>query len=128
MVIVIRADFLQQFVVSTEEVNVDADDFERFGAEPGNVALGLFLEAHPGCVVAAKGCPLAPVSLLVLYSAVKGLGIFRDVQSFLMADLEVDNLGRWHQAHRHIPKACGVMAEVDTECAIAMVNNLASDE
>lgn len=128
MVIVVRADFLQQFVVSTEEVNVDADDFKGLGAEPGNVALRLFLETHSACVMAAKGCPLAAVGLLVLHSAVKRLGVFGDVQGFLLADLKVDNLGGWHQAHRHIAKACGVVTEVDAECAIAMVDNLARDE
>lgn len=99
MVIVVRADFLQQFVVSTEEVNIDADDFKGLGAEPGDVALRLFLVTHPACVMAAKGCPLAPVGLLVLHSAVEGLGVFRDVQSILLAELKVNNLGGWHQAH-----------------------------
>lgn len=129
MVIVVWADLLQQFVVSTEEVNVDADDFKGLGAEPGDVALRLLPKALPGRrVVVAKGCPLAPVGLLVLHSAVKGLCVFGDIQSFLLADLKVDNLGGWHQAHRHIAKACGVVAEVDTKCAVAMVNNLARDE
>lgn len=99
VVIVVWADFLEQFVVSTEEVNVDADDFKGLGAEPGDVALRLLLEAHPGGVMVAEGCPLAPVGLLVLHSAVEGLGVFRHVQSFLLADLKVDNLGGWHEAH-----------------------------
>lgn len=128
MVIVVRADFLQQFVVSAEEVNVDADDFKGLGAEPGDVALRHFLEAHPACVVVAKGCPLVPVGLLVLHSAVEGLGVFGDVQGFLLADLKVDNLGRRHQAHRHVAETCGVVTEVDAERAIAVVNNLARDE
>lgn len=128
MVVVVWADFLQQFVVGAEEVNVDADDFKGLGAEPGDVALRLFLVTHPACVMAAKGCPLAPVGLLVLHSAVERLGVFGDFQSFLLADLKVDNLGGRHQAHRHVAQTCGVVTEVDTECAIAVVNNLAFDE
>lgn len=128
MVIVVRADFLQQFVVSTEEVDVDADDFKGLGAEPGDVALRLFLEAHPARVMVAKGRPLAPIGLLVLHSAVERLAVFGNVQSFLLADLKVDNLGGWDQAHGHVAKACGVVAEVDAERAVAMVNNLACDE
>lgn len=34
MVVVVRTDFLHQFVVQAVEVNIDADDFKRFGAEP----------------------------------------------------------------------------------------------
>lgn len=128
VVIVVRTDFLQQFVVSTEEVNVDADDFKGLGAEPGDVALRLFLEAHPAGVVGAKRRPLAPVGLLVLHPAVERLGVFMDVQSFLLGDLEVHNLGGGHQAHRDVAEACGVVTEVDAERAIAVVDDLARDE
>lgn len=92
------------------------------------MALRLFLEAHPACIMGAKGCPLAPVGLLVLHSAIEGLGVFGDLQSFLLTDLKVDDLGGRHQAHRYIAKACGVVTEVDAECAVAMVNDLACDE
>lgn len=45
VVVVVWAHFLHQFVVSAVERNEDADNFERFGAEPGDVALGLLLVA-----------------------------------------------------------------------------------
>lgn len=45
MVVVVWAHLLHQLVVSAVEGDEDADDFEGFGAQPGHVALGLFLRA-----------------------------------------------------------------------------------
>ena len=54
MVVVVRADLLDQAVVRTIEGNVDTDDLERLGANPGHVALNLLLKAGLGRVVVAQ--------------------------------------------------------------------------
>lgn len=54
MVVVVRANLLDQTVVRTVEGNVDTDDLERLGANPGHVALNLLLEAGLGWVVVAQ--------------------------------------------------------------------------
>lgn len=73
MVIVVRAHFLHQFVVGAVEGNEDADDFERFGAEPGDMALGLLLVAGLGWIKVAECILGTLLHLLVLYTAVEGL-------------------------------------------------------
>lgn len=73
MVVIVRAHFLHQFVVGTVEGNEDANDFERFGAEPGDMALGLLLVAGLGWVEVAERVLGALLHLLVLYTAVEGL-------------------------------------------------------
>lgn len=45
MVVVVRTDFLHQFVVQAVEVYIDTDDFERFGTEPRDMTVGLVLVA-----------------------------------------------------------------------------------
>lgn len=73
VVVVVRAHFLDQFVVGAVEGNEDADDFERFGAKPGNMALGLLLVTGLGRVEVAE-CVLGTLlHLFVLNSAVEGL-------------------------------------------------------
>lgn len=73
VVVIVRTHFLDQFVVGAVEGNEDADDFERFGAEPGDMALGLLLVAGLGRVEVAE-CVLGTLlHLLVLYAAVEGL-------------------------------------------------------
>ncbi len=73
VVVVVRANFLHQFVVGAVEGDKDADDFERFGAEPGDVALGLLLVAGLGGIKVAKRVLGALLHLLVLYTTVEGL-------------------------------------------------------
>lgn len=73
MVVVVRTHFLHQFVVGAVERNEDADNFERFGAEPGDVALGLLLVAGLGRVEVAKRVLGTLLHLLVLDAAVEGL-------------------------------------------------------
>lgn len=73
VVVVVRAHFLHQFVISAVERNEDADNFERFGAEPGDVALGLLLVAGLGWVEVAKCVLGALLHLLILNAAVEGL-------------------------------------------------------
>lgn len=73
VVVVVRAHFLHQFVVGAVEGNEDADDFERFGAEPGNVALGLLLVAGLGWVEVAERVLGTFLHLLVFNTTVEGL-------------------------------------------------------
>lgn len=73
VVVVVRADFLHQFIVSAVEGNENADDFERFGAEPGDVALGLLLVACLGWVEVTECVLSTLLHLLVFYAAVEGL-------------------------------------------------------
>ena len=73
MVVVVWAHFLHQFVVGAVEGNEDADDFERFGAEPGNMALGLLLVAGLGWVEIAECVFGTFLHLLILNTAVEGL-------------------------------------------------------
>lgn len=75
MVVVVRANLLDQAVVRTVEGNVDTDDLERLGANPGHMALNLFLEAGLGRVVVAQRGALAAVHLLIVHAAVEDLGV-----------------------------------------------------
>lgn len=45
MVVVIRTDLLHQFVIYAVKSDVDADNFEGLGAQPGDMALSLLLVA-----------------------------------------------------------------------------------
>lgn len=73
VVVVVWAHFLHQFIVGAVEGNEDADDFEWFGAKPGDMALGLLLVACLGWVKVAE-CVLGTfLHFLILYTAVEGL-------------------------------------------------------
>lgn len=73
MVVVVWAHFLHQFVVGAVERNKDADDFEGFGAEPGDVALGLLLVARLGRVKVAQRVLGPFLHLLIFNTAVERL-------------------------------------------------------
>lgn len=45
MVIIIRTDFLHQFIVDAVKGDVDAYDLKRFGAQPRDMTLRLLLVA-----------------------------------------------------------------------------------
>lgn len=128
MVVVVWADLLYELVVCTEEVNVDADDLEGLGAKPGNMALGLLLEAYPVREVAANRRPLAAVRLLVFHPTIEGLIVFRYLYGFLLSDLKIDSLGGRDQTDGHITQAGGIVAEIYAEGSVAVVNNLPSNE
>lgn len=127
VVVVVRTHLLHQFIVYTVKGYIDAYDFERFGAQPGDVALRLLLVAHLGRVEAAQRSLLVAVSLLVLNAAVERFGVF-GLQRRLLGNLELHHLGGWHQADRHVPQARGVVAEVNAKGAVAVVHNLSRDE
>lgn len=128
MVVVVWADFLHQFIVGAVEGNEDADDFEGFGAEPGDMALSLLLVAGLGWVEVAECVPCSLLYLLILYTAVKGLGVLGVDDRLLCRHIELHYLGGRDQADRHIPLARGVVAEVDTESAITMIHNLTGNQ
>lgn len=73
VVVVVWAHFLHQFVVSAVEGNEDADNFKRFGAQPGDVALSLLLVAGLRWVKVAEGVLGTFLDLLILYAAIEGL-------------------------------------------------------
>lgn len=118
--VVVRTHFLNQLVIDAKEGNENADHFERFGAEPGSVGLGVLCEAGLGRVIQAGFGFLGPVGFLVLHTAVKGLCLFRvdgglvglldqDVllgeHLLLLEDLKLHHFGRRHDADGHIAQA-----------------------
>lgn len=127
MVIVVGAYLLHQFIVNTVKGYIDAYDFEGFGAQPGHVALRLFLIAHLGGVEAAQGSLLVAIRLLVLDATVEGFGVF-GLQRGLLGDLKLHHLGGRHQADRHVPQPRGVVAEVDAKRAVPVVHDLPRDQ
>lgn len=128
VVVVVRAYFLHQFVVGAVEGNEDADDFKRFGAKPGDMALGLLLVAGLGWVIVAEGVLGTFLYLLILYTAIEGFRVLGIYDGLLRCYIKLYYLSGRDQADRHIALACGVVAEVDTEGAIAVVHNLTSDK
>lgn len=120
MEVVVRTHFLNQLVIDAKEGNENADHFERFGAEPGSVGLGVLREAGLGRVIQAGFRFLGPVGFLVLHAAVKGLCLSRvdgglvglldqdvllGVHLLLLEDLKLHHFGRWHDADGHIAQA-----------------------
>lgn len=139
--VVVRTHFLNQLVIDAKEGDENADHFERFGAEPGSVGLGVLCEAGLGRIVQAGFGFLGPVSFLVLHAAVKGLCVFgvdgglvglmdQDILLgvhlllLLLEDLELHHFGWWHDADRHIAQAGRVVSEVNSERSIDVVHNL----
>lgn len=76
VVVVVRTNLLNQFVVHAVEGYIYAYHFERFGAQPGNMALRLLLIAHFGRVKIAQSSLLVPVRFLILDAAVEGFRVF----------------------------------------------------
>lgn len=127
MVVVVRTYLLHQFIVYTVKGYIDAYDFKGFRAQPGHVALRLLLIAHLGWVEVAQRSLLVAVRLLVLDATVERFGFF-GLQRGLLGDLKLHHLGGRHQAHRHVPQARGVVAEVNAKGAVPVVHNLPRDE
>lgn len=94
VVVVVRAHFLHQFVVGAVEGNEDADDFERFGAEPGDMALSLLLVAGLGWVKVAERVLGTLLHLLIFYAAVKGLRVLGIDNGLLRCHIKLHYLGR----------------------------------
>lgn len=75
VVVVVGTNLLNQFVVHAVEGYIDAYHFERFGAQPGHVALRLLLVAHFGRVKIAQSSLLVAVRFLVLNATVEGFRV-----------------------------------------------------
>lgn len=97
MVVVVRADLLHQAVVRTVEGNIDTDDLERLGANPGHVALDLLLETGLGWVIVAQRGAFLAIHLLIVYAAVEDLGVL-GVDHTLALQVKLYCLDRWYQA------------------------------
>lgn len=91
------------------------------------MALRLLLIAHLGWIKAAQGSLLVAIRLLIFNATVERFGVF-GLHCGLLGDLKLHHLGRWNQAHRHIPQTCGVVAEVNAKGAVPMVHNLSCDQ
>lgn len=143
MEVVVRTHFLHQLVVDAEERDEDADHFEGFATEPAGVGLGALREAGLRRVVQAGFGLLGPVGFLVLHPTVEGLCLFRVAGGLLgLLDLDVllsvgvqmlDNfelhhLGRWHDTNRHVSQAGRVVAEVNGERPVDVVDDLPSHQ
>lgn len=127
--VVVRADLLHQFIVNTEEGDEDADDFEGFPAKPGCVALRVFGEASLGGVVEAGFGLAGSVGLLVLHSAVEGLGFLGlDGGLLQLKDIKFHDFGGRHNADGQVAQAGGVVAEVHAEGPVDVVHYLPSHQ
>lgn len=127
VVVVVGTDLLHQFVIDAVESDVNADDFEGFGTQPGDMALGLLLVADLGRVKVAQGSFFSAVCFLVLDAAVEGLGLL-GLQRGLWRWFKLDHFGRWHQADRNIPQTRGVMPEINAEGPIAVIDDFPRDQ
>lgn len=127
VVIVVGADLLHEFVIDAVKGNVNANDLEGLGAQPGHVALRLLLVADLGRVEVAQGRLLRPVCFLILDAAIESFG-FLGLQGGLRGHFELHHFGGGHQAHRHVAQARGVVSEVDTEGPIAVVHDFPRDQ
>lgn len=128
MVVVVRADLLNEFVVGAVERYEDADHFERLRAEPGHVTLGLFLVARFGRIEVAKRVLSSLLDLFVLDAAVEGLGILGVDHGLLRGHVELHDLRRRDQANRDVALARGVVPKVDAESAVSVVDDFPRDE
>lgn len=139
--VVVRTHFLNQLVIDAKEGDEDADHLEGLSAQPGGIGLGVLCEAGLGWIVQAGLGLLGPVGFLELHATVKGLclfgvdgrllglldqGVLLAVQLLLLLleDLELHHLGWRDNTDRHVPQARGVVAEVNGERPIDVVDNL----
>lgn len=141
MEVVVRAHFLNQLVIDAEKGNEDADHLEGLSAQPGGVGLGVLSEAGLGRIVLAGLGLLGPVGFLELHAAVKGLCLFRvdgrllallhqgvllalELLLLLLEDLELHHLGGRDNTDRDVAQAGGVVAEVNGERPVDVVDDL----
>lgn len=127
MVVVVGANLLHQPVVYAVEGDVDADDFEGLGADPGDVALGVLVVAGLGWVVRAQRGFLGTVHFLVFHAAVEDFGFF-GLDEDLLLQVELNSLGGRDEADRDVPLPGGVVAEEDIDGAVAVIHHLAGDQ
>lgn len=92
------------------------------------MALRLFLVTCLGWVEVAERVFGAPLHLLVLDAAVEGLGILGVDYRLLGRQVKLNDFGGGDQADGHVALARGVMAEVDAEGAVAVIDDLASNQ
>lgn len=128
MVVVVRANLLNEFVVGAIERYEDADHFERLRAQPRNMTLGLFLVARFGRIEVAKRILSSFLDLFVLNATVEGLGVLGVDYRLLRGHVKLNDLCRWNQANRHVSLTRGVVPKVDAERAVSMVYDFPGDE
>lgn len=92
------------------------------------MALRLLLETCLGWVEVAECVLGAPLHLLVLDAAVEGLGILGVDDRLLGCQIKLNDFGGRDQADGHIALARGVMAEVDAEGAVTVIDDLPGDQ
>lgn len=137
VVVVIWTHLLHQLVVGAVEGDEDANDFEGLGAQPGDVALGLLLRAALRGVVGTQRRPGALLHLFILHPAVEKLGVL-GLQGrlllvvmellVLLVDLELHSFGRRNESYGHVALTGRIVAEVDAERPVAVINDFTSDE
>lgn len=118
---------MNQPVVCAVERHVDADDPEGFGAHPGDQSLSLVLSAGLRRVIVAQRHLPASLRFLIVHPAVEGLGVF-GVEDALALQVKLHFLHRRDQADGDVARACGVVAEVDSQGSVAVVHDLAHDQ
>lgn len=128
MVVVVRTDFLHQFVVQAVEVNIDADDLEGFRTEPRHVTEGLVLIAALRRVEPASRALLTFLHPLAFHSAVKHSGFHRAQNRLSCRPVEFHLFGGRNQTDRDVSSAARVVLEVDAEGPVAVIHDLPFDE
>lgn len=98
MVIVVRTDLLHKFIINTVKGNVDANDLEGLGTQPGNVALSLLLVADLGRVEVAQGSLLRPICFFILNATIERFG-FLGLQGRLWGNFKFHHFGGGYQTH-----------------------------
>lgn len=127
MIVVIGTHFLHEPVVYAVEGDVDADDFERLRADPGDVTLGVLVVAGLRWVVSAERGLLGAIHFLVLHAAVEDFGFF-GLDEDLLLQVKLHCLGRGDEADGDVPLPGRVVSEEDVDCAVAVINHLSSDQ
>lgn len=92
------------------------------------MALRLLLVTCLGRVEVAERVLGALLDLLVFDAAVEGLGILGVDDRLLCRQIKLHDFGGRDKADGHVALTCGVMAEVDAEGAVAVVDDLSGDQ
>lgn len=127
MVVVVRTHLLHQPVVRAVEGDVDADDFEGLGADPGDVTLRVLVVAGLGRVVGAERGLLGTIHFLVLHTAVEDFGFF-GLDEDLLLQVKLHRLVGGDEADGDVPLPGRVVSEEDVDGAIAMIYHLSGDQ